>query len=186
MVENLDGEYVLQAGSICTAGPPMPLRTLASQRSSQLTPGSWRLVDKIGTTLDSIHSTGGVVGWKEKLKPSMERYFRKLKADKPVQRNNVSSSFASEADSNFFLSCSTSFKLAVTSLGTRPPVRRTHLTRVCTERVRRSCRARRNQIGRPHPQSPRENEPSLVQNCSCADQFCAGPKRSGFATNGRL
>ncbi|KAM0756363.1 hypothetical protein T439DRAFT_27473 [Meredithblackwellia eburnea MCA 4105] len=69
MVENEDGEYVLQAGSICTAG-------------------SWRLEDKIGTTLDSIHTTGGVVGWKEKLKFSMERFFQKMKVDKPVQRNN--------------------------------------------------------------------------------------------------
>lgn len=29
-------------------------------------------------------------GWKDKLKFSMERFFQKLKVDKPVQRNNVS------------------------------------------------------------------------------------------------
>ncbi|KAI5480555.1 hypothetical protein MNV49_000251, partial [Pseudohyphozyma bogoriensis] len=70
MVEDESGEYRLQAASICTAG-------------------SWRLVDKMGTSLDQIHSRGGVPGWKDKLKPSMERYFTKMKADKAVERNNV-------------------------------------------------------------------------------------------------
>ena len=48
--------------------------------------------DKIGRSLDAIHSEGhGVVGWKDKLKNSMERFFIRLKVDKPVERNNVSS-----------------------------------------------------------------------------------------------
>lgn len=55
--------------------------------------GSWRLVDKIGTTLDSIHTRGGVAGWKEKLNRSTEKFFLNLKVDKPVQRNNVCSFF---------------------------------------------------------------------------------------------
>ncbi|KAL8283604.1 hypothetical protein RQP46_005399 [Phenoliferia psychrophenolica] len=32
--------------------------------------------------------SGGVVGWEDKLKFSMERFFRNLKVGKPVQRNN--------------------------------------------------------------------------------------------------
>ena len=69
----IDGLYrrSFQAGSICTAG-------------------FWRLQDKIGLSLEDIHSRGVVPGWKEKLKFSMERFFQKLKADKPVERNNVS------------------------------------------------------------------------------------------------
>ncbi|KAK4705129.1 hypothetical protein P7C70_g1080, partial [Phenoliferia sp. Uapishka_3] len=69
MVEGEDGQYFFQAGSICTAG-------------------FWRLQDKIGLSLEDIHSRGVVPGWKTKLKFSMERFFQKLKADKPVQRNN--------------------------------------------------------------------------------------------------
>ena len=49
MVEDENGEYIFQAGSICTAG-------------------SWRLEDKIGTSIDEIHSSGNVPQFKEKLK----------------------------------------------------------------------------------------------------------------------
>lgn len=52
--------------------------------------GFWRLQDKIGLSLEDIHSRGVVPGWRDKLKFSMERFFQKLKVDKPVQRNNVS------------------------------------------------------------------------------------------------
>ncbi|KAM0746598.1 hypothetical protein T439DRAFT_329704 [Meredithblackwellia eburnea MCA 4105] len=69
MVEGSDGQYFFQAGSICTAG-------------------FWRLEDKIGLSLEDIHSRGVVPKWKEKLKFSMERFFQKMKHDKPVQRNN--------------------------------------------------------------------------------------------------
>ncbi|KAL8283113.1 hypothetical protein RQP46_005891 [Phenoliferia psychrophenolica] len=69
MVEGTDGEYYLQAGSICTAG-------------------FWRLQDKLGRSMDDIHSHGVVPGWKEKLKFSMERFFQRQTADKPIERNN--------------------------------------------------------------------------------------------------
>ncbi|ORY88449.1 hypothetical protein BCR35DRAFT_301583 [Leucosporidium creatinivorum] len=70
MLEDENGEYVLRAGSIATAG-------------------GWRLEDKIGRTLHLIHTQGhDVPGWRDKLKPSMERFFVRMKADKPVERNN--------------------------------------------------------------------------------------------------
>ncbi|KAI5476635.1 hypothetical protein MNV49_007413 [Pseudohyphozyma bogoriensis] len=69
MVEAADGQYFFQSGSICTAG-------------------FWRLQDKIGQPLEEIHSRGAVPKWREKLKFSMERFFQKMKIDKPVERNN--------------------------------------------------------------------------------------------------
>ncbi|SCV70970.1 BQ2448_3732 [Microbotryum intermedium] len=64
-----DLAVMCEAGSICTAG-------------------FWRLKDKIGRSLDYIHSSGEVPGWPTKLKFSIERFFQKLKCDKPVQRYN--------------------------------------------------------------------------------------------------
>ncbi|KAK4705384.1 hypothetical protein P7C70_g825, partial [Phenoliferia sp. Uapishka_3] len=69
MIEGSNGEYYLQGGSICTAG-------------------FWRLEDKLGRSMDEIHTHGVVPGWKNKLKFSMERFFQKMKVDKPVERNN--------------------------------------------------------------------------------------------------
>lgn len=54
MVEDENGEYRFQAGSICTAG-------------------FWRLEDKIGRSLHEIHTNGKVPQFREKLKFSMER-----------------------------------------------------------------------------------------------------------------
>ncbi|KAK4058076.1 hypothetical protein OIO90_000815 [Microbotryomycetes sp. JL221] len=70
MIEDDNGEYRFQAGSVVAAG-------------------TWRVDDKIGCTLHEIHTSGrGVPMWREKLKPSMERFFQKLKVDKPFERNN--------------------------------------------------------------------------------------------------
>lgn len=69
MIEGTDGKYYFQAGSICV-------------------PGFWRMRDKIGKPLDEIHLSGNVPQFKEKLKTSMERFFRRMAVDKPVIRNN--------------------------------------------------------------------------------------------------
>ncbi|KAH0839611.1 hypothetical protein J3R83DRAFT_527 [Lanmaoa asiatica] len=69
MMEGSDGKYYFQAGSICT-------------------PGFWRMDDKIGMSLDEIHTSGNVPQFKEKLEMSMERFFRRMPLDKPVIRNN--------------------------------------------------------------------------------------------------
>jgi len=68
-VEGTDGKYYFQAGSICTGG-------------------FWRMEDKIGKALDDIHKGGNVPQYETKLKPSLTRFFRKLRTDKPVLRNN--------------------------------------------------------------------------------------------------
>ncbi|KAF8529810.1 hypothetical protein JB92DRAFT_2695822 [Gautieria morchelliformis] len=71
MVEGDDGQYYMRAGSICV-------------------PGSWRLVDKIGLPLADIHLKGNVYKYEEVLQFSMDRYFRKMTAEKAVVRNNYS------------------------------------------------------------------------------------------------
>ncbi|KAF9028342.1 hypothetical protein BDZ89DRAFT_1066153 [Hymenopellis radicata] len=71
MVEGTDGLYYFQGGAICI-------------------PGSWRLTDKIGLSLEAIHDTGGVPQYREKLHVGMTRFFRRLAVDKPVIRNNYS------------------------------------------------------------------------------------------------
>ncbi|KAF8904254.1 hypothetical protein CPB85DRAFT_1317844 [Mucidula mucida] len=71
MVEGRDGLYYFQGGAICI-------------------PGSWRLADKIGLSLEAIHDTGGVPQYREKLHVGMTRFFRRLAVDKPVIRNNYS------------------------------------------------------------------------------------------------
>ncbi|KAF8525830.1 hypothetical protein BU17DRAFT_41493 [Hysterangium stoloniferum] len=71
MIEGPDGLYYMQAGSICV-------------------PGIWRIVDKIGLPLAEIHLRGRVYKYKEKLEFSMDRFFKKLAVDKPIQRNNYS------------------------------------------------------------------------------------------------
>lgn len=88
-----DLPHSFQAGSICTAGEFFA--TLSADLAHLSTrAGFWRLEDKIGCSLEEIHSRGVVPQWKEKLKFSMERFFQKMKVDKPVQRNNVSSTCA--------------------------------------------------------------------------------------------
>ncbi|GAA5848877.1 hypothetical protein JCM8547_006375 [Rhodosporidiobolus lusitaniae] len=69
MVEDEQGHYRFQAGSICTAG-------------------FWRLKDKIGLTLDDIHFKGSVPNYAQKYQKSMNRFFTNLREDKLVERNN--------------------------------------------------------------------------------------------------
>lgn len=69
MIEGTDGKYYFQAGAICI-------------------PGFWRMRDKIGLTLDDIHTSGNVPQFKEKLQTSMTRFFKRMPVDKPVIRNN--------------------------------------------------------------------------------------------------
>ncbi|CAE6435113.1 unnamed protein product [Rhizoctonia solani] len=69
MLEGKDSRYYFQAGSICT-------------------PGFWRMRDKIGHPLERIHEGGRVPQYREKLRDSMNRFFKRLRTDKPVTRNN--------------------------------------------------------------------------------------------------
>lgn len=63
MMEREDGLYYLCAG----AG---------------LTPGFWRLKDKLGMQLKDVHTSSAVPYFKEKLQTGMERFFAKLPVDK--------------------------------------------------------------------------------------------------------
>ncbi|KAL2869347.1 uncharacterized protein BJX67DRAFT_387020 [Aspergillus lucknowensis] len=69
MIEKPDGEYYLLAGSILLAG-------------------FWRLTDKFGMRLSEIHTSGDVPGYREKLEKGMMNFFRRLKPEDPVLRNN--------------------------------------------------------------------------------------------------
>uniref|UniRef100_A0A093XI47 Alanine/arginine aminopeptidase n=1 Tax=Talaromyces marneffei PM1 TaxID=1077442 RepID=A0A093XI47_TALMA len=69
MVEKPDGQYYLLAGAI-------------------LLPGFWRLEDKFGMALSEIHTSGDVPQYKEKLEKGMMNFFRRLKPEGPVLRNN--------------------------------------------------------------------------------------------------
>ncbi|GAA6025433.1 hypothetical protein JCM10207_005402 [Rhodosporidiobolus poonsookiae] len=69
MVEDSQGHYRLQGGSICTAG-------------------FWRLQDKAGMTLDEIHFHGAVPNYAAKYQKSMNKFFTNMKEDKMVERNN--------------------------------------------------------------------------------------------------
>ncbi|PWY97807.1 hypothetical protein BCV70DRAFT_166146 [Testicularia cyperi] len=65
----VETQYRFVAGSICTAG-------------------FWRMSDKIGLTLSDIHTSGNVPQYNTKLRAPMERFFSKLRPEKPVERNN--------------------------------------------------------------------------------------------------
>ncbi|KAL4795345.1 hypothetical protein BDV19DRAFT_389222 [Aspergillus venezuelensis] len=69
MIERPDGEYYLLAGCILLAG-------------------FWRLSDKLGMRLSDIHTSGDVPGYKEKLEKGMMNFFRRLRPEEPVVRNN--------------------------------------------------------------------------------------------------
>ncbi|KAL4936367.1 hypothetical protein BDV06DRAFT_227963 [Aspergillus oleicola] len=69
MIERPDGEYYLLAGCILLAG-------------------FWRLSDKLGMRLSDIHTSGDVPGYREKLEKGMMNFFRRLKPEDPVVRNN--------------------------------------------------------------------------------------------------
>ncbi|KAL3468039.1 Alg9-like mannosyltransferase family-domain-containing protein [Aspergillus heterothallicus] len=69
MIEKPDGEYYLLAGAVLLAG-------------------FWRLSDKYGMRLSDIHYSGDVPGYKEKLEKGMMNFFRRLKPEDAVVRNN--------------------------------------------------------------------------------------------------
>lgn len=69
MIERPDGEYYLLAGSIFLAG-------------------FWRFSDKFGMALSEIHTSGDVPHYREKLEKGMMNFFRRLKPEEPVLRNN--------------------------------------------------------------------------------------------------
>ena len=69
MIERDDGQYYLLSGAI-------------------LLPGFWRLEDKFGMPLPEIHTSGDVPGFKEKLEKGMMNFFRRIKPEEMVARNN--------------------------------------------------------------------------------------------------
>ncbi|KAI1480160.1 hypothetical protein F4774DRAFT_379879 [Daldinia eschscholtzii] len=69
MIERPDGQYYLLAGAI-------------------LLPGFWRLEDKYGMALPEIHTSGDVPQFKEKLEKGMLNFFRRLRPEEMVARNN--------------------------------------------------------------------------------------------------
>ncbi|KAK9468008.1 hypothetical protein V1512DRAFT_222922 [Lipomyces arxii] len=69
MLPGADGQYYLKSGCILLAG-------------------FWRLKDKVGMPLADIHTSGDVPQFKEKLQMSMERFFVRMRVDRPVVRNN--------------------------------------------------------------------------------------------------
>ena len=69
MIERADGVYYLLAGSILLAG-------------------FWRLEDKYGMPLSEIHTSGDVPQFREKLEKGMLNFFRRLRPEDPVNRNN--------------------------------------------------------------------------------------------------
>lgn len=69
MIEKEDGQYYLLSGAI-------------------LLPGFWRLEDKFGMPLSEIHTSVDVPGFKEKLEKGMMNFFRRLRPEEMVARNN--------------------------------------------------------------------------------------------------
>ncbi|KAF1816203.1 hypothetical protein P152DRAFT_504931 [Eremomyces bilateralis CBS 781.70] len=69
MMERPDGQYYLVAGAILLAG-------------------FWRLEDKFGMPLSEIHTSGEVPQYKEKLEKGMMNFFKRLRPETPMLRNN--------------------------------------------------------------------------------------------------
>jgi len=69
MFEKEDGQYYLLAGAILLAG-------------------FWRLEDKWKMPLSEIHTSGDVPQFKEKLEKGMMNFFRRLRPEAPMLRNN--------------------------------------------------------------------------------------------------
>ena len=69
MFEGGDGQYYLRAGAILLAG-------------------FWRLEDKWGMPLSQIHASGDVPQFREKLEKGMMNFFRRVRPEDPVLRNN--------------------------------------------------------------------------------------------------
>lgn len=70
MMEGDDGRYYLRAGSILLAG-------------------FWRLHDKMGMSLDEIHESGDVPGYRERLQKGMNNFFSRVQPGGAVLRHNV-------------------------------------------------------------------------------------------------
>ena len=151
----------------------------------QSSAGSWRLEDKIGRSLDAIHSEGhGVVGWKDKLKNSMERFFIRLKVDKPVERNNVSSSSRRKLDryadpSSFRPPLSTRFRRALRYHGPLQTDLRTSTMLPTADQSQIRCRPRRIRLGhRMHPCKTSLRSGSAPKGRRCADSHASAPSSS--------
>ncbi|KAI5461867.1 hypothetical protein BGZ63DRAFT_424721 [Mariannaea sp. PMI_226] len=69
MVENDDGHYHLDAGAVCL-------------------PGFWRLSEKFRMSLDTLHIEAKVPHYQAKLQKSMNRFFKAMRPEKAVIRNN--------------------------------------------------------------------------------------------------
>jgi len=69
MFEGKDGQYYLLAGAILLAG-------------------FWRLEDKFRMPLSEIHTSGDVPQFQEKLEKGMMNFFRRLRPEAPMLRNN--------------------------------------------------------------------------------------------------
>ncbi|KAF4305565.1 hypothetical protein GTA08_BOTSDO06176 [Botryosphaeria dothidea] len=69
MVERDDGQFHLDAGAVCL-------------------PGFWRLREKFGLSLDELHFEAGVPHYEQKLRKSMNRFFKSMTPEKAVTRNN--------------------------------------------------------------------------------------------------
>ncbi|KAI2621807.1 mannosyl transferase [Hypoxylon sp. NC1633] len=69
MIEKPDSQYYLLAGAVLLAG-------------------FWRLEDKYGMPLSEIHTSGDVPQYREKLEKGMMNFFRRLKPEEMVARNN--------------------------------------------------------------------------------------------------
>ena len=69
MIERPDGQYYLLSGAILLAG-------------------FWRLDDKFGMPLSEIHTSGDVPQYKPKLEKGMMNFFRRVKPEEMVARNN--------------------------------------------------------------------------------------------------
>ncbi|KAI2609457.1 mannosyl transferase [Hypoxylon fragiforme] len=69
MIEKEDSQYYLLAGAVLLAG-------------------FWRLEDKYQMPLSEIHTSGSVPQYKEKLEKGMMNFFRRLKPEEMVARNN--------------------------------------------------------------------------------------------------
>ncbi|EKG14212.1 hypothetical protein MPH_08587 [Macrophomina phaseolina MS6] len=68
-VVDADGQYYLDAGAVCL-------------------PGFWRLREKFGLSLDELHFEANVPHYEQKLRKSMNRFFKSMTPEKAVIRNN--------------------------------------------------------------------------------------------------
>ncbi|KAM7216785.1 Protein of unknown function (DUF3445) domain containing protein [Rhypophila decipiens] len=69
MIEKPDGQYYLLAGAV-------------------FLPGFWRLEEKFGMSMSELHTSGDVPQFREKLEKGMMNFFRRVKPEEMVARNN--------------------------------------------------------------------------------------------------